>query len=76
MIKAVGYAPVSVVIPCFRSARTIGRALASIVQQSKMPAEVILVDDASGDETWAALTALGNASVSYTHLTLPTNREV
>lgn len=53
--------PVTVVIPCFRCATTIGRALASVVQQSKMPAEVILVDDASGDETWATLTALANA---------------
>ncbi|ADE13111.1 glycosyltransferase family 2 protein [Sideroxydans lithotrophicus] len=44
-------APVSVVIPCFKCTRTIGRAFDSIVQQTQKPAEVILVDDASGDET-------------------------
>lgn len=48
-------APVSVVIPCFRCAATIRRAVDSIVQQTHKPAEVILVDDASGDDTLAAL---------------------
>lgn len=52
------YAPVSVVIPCFRCASTIKRAIDSIVQQSVIPTEVILVDDASGDETWMVLTEL------------------
>jgi len=46
---------VTVVIPCFRCARTIGRAIDSIVGQTHKPAEVILVDDASGDETLAVL---------------------
>ena len=51
-------APVSVVIPCFRCAATIGRAIASISQQTQKPAEVILVDDASGDGTLAVLQQL------------------
>lgn len=42
---------VSVVIPCFRCARTIERAIASAAAQTLRPAEVILVDDASGDDT-------------------------
>lgn len=49
--------PVSVVIPCFRCAATIERALASVMQQTALPAEVILVDDASGDDTRGALDA-------------------
>nr|WP_281720691.1 glycosyltransferase family 2 protein [Nitrosomonas nitrosa] len=48
-------APVSVIIPCFRCGATISRAVASIVGQTQKPAEVLLVDDASGDETWSAL---------------------
>ena len=48
-------APVSVVIPCFRCGLTIGRAVSSILQQTKPPREVILVDDASGDGTLEAL---------------------
>lgn len=48
-------APVTVVIPCFRCAGTIRRAVDSIVQQTHKPAEVIFVDDASGDETLGVL---------------------
>ena len=48
-------APVSVVIPCFRCAATIGNAVASVAAQTLRPAEVVLVDDASGDETLEAL---------------------
>lgn len=42
---------VSVVIPCYRCAGTIERAFASVAAQTQRPAEVILVDDASGDGT-------------------------
>lgn len=46
---------VSVVIPCFRCAGTIRRAVDSVVRQTCKPAEVILVDDASGDQTLSVL---------------------
>ena len=42
---------VSVVVPAFNSAATIGRALASIANQTRTADEVIVVDDASTDET-------------------------
>lgn len=61
-------APVSVVIPCFRCGPTIGRALASVLQQSRKPAEVILVDDASGDDTWAVLSDLARAHPGWVRL--------
>ncbi len=48
-------ATVSVIIPCFRCASTIERAVKSVIQQTQKPAEVILVDDASDDETLAVL---------------------
>lgn len=50
--------PVSVVIPCFRCSSTIGRAIQSIVKQTQKPLEVILVDDASGDDTLPVLQQL------------------
>lgn len=42
---------VSVVVPCYCCSETIGRAISSIAQQSLLPAEIILVDDCSSDET-------------------------
>ncbi len=54
----VASAPVSVVIPCFRCAGTIAASVASIAAQTRRPHEVILVDDASGDDTPAVLHAL------------------
>lgn len=50
--------PVSVIIPCFRCADTIERAVESIAAQAMLPAEVILVDDCSGDDTLETLFAI------------------
>ena len=44
-------APVSVIIPAYNAALSIGRALASVAAQSLPAAEVIIVDDGSTDST-------------------------
>jgi glycosyltransferase involved in cell wall biosynthesis len=54
-------APVSVVIPCYRCAGTIERAVSSVAAQTQRPAEVILVDDGSGDGTLERLRALAGS---------------
>ena len=51
-------APVSAVVPCFRCADTIAAAVASIAAQTLPPADVLLVDDCSGDNTLKTLHAL------------------
>jgi glycosyltransferase involved in cell wall biosynthesis len=51
-------APVSVVIPCYRCADTIASAVASVAAQKLRPAEVLLVDDGSGDGTLERLKAI------------------
>jgi glycosyltransferase involved in cell wall biosynthesis len=51
-------ASVSVVIPCYRCADTLPRAVASVAAQSLRPAEMILVDDGSDDGTCEAIGAL------------------
>ncbi|MDD2685732.1 MAG: glycosyltransferase family 2 protein [Gallionella sp.] len=60
MTKHGDYVPVSVVIPCFRCSKTISRAIDSILYQTVKPMEVILVDDASGDETLGVLREIEN----------------
>ena len=50
--------PISVVVPCYCCVATIERAVASVVAQTLLPAEIILVDDASGDGTLQALQAI------------------
>jgi hypothetical protein len=45
------YAPISVIIPCFRCSHTIERGVISVAEQTCLPAEVILVDDCSADGT-------------------------
>lgn len=52
--------PVSVVIPCFRCSATIERAIESVACQSVLPTELILVEDASNDETLSELCRLQN----------------
>lgn len=44
-------APISVVVPCYRCADTVAEAVASVAAQSLAVAEVVLVDDCSGDGT-------------------------
>jgi len=51
-------APVSVIIPCYRCQDTIARAVQSVAAQTWCPAEVILIDDASGDDTPRVLQTL------------------
>ena len=51
-------AAISVVMPCYRAAATLGRAIESVAAQTERPAELIVVDDASGDASSALLDEL------------------
>ncbi|QWD60434.1 glycosyltransferase family 2 protein [Polynucleobacter sp. MWH-UH35A] len=44
-------APVTVVIPCYRCLSTVSRAVESVMAQTMLPAEIILIDDCSMDGT-------------------------
>ena len=59
--SAAEVAPVSVVVPCFCCADTIVDAVASVAAQILPPAELLLVDDASGDGTLERLQELAHA---------------
>ncbi len=62
-------AEVSVIIPCYRCADTIGRALESVASQTMLPAEVILVDDHSNDDQ-KTLNALINLKIAFPELSI------
>jgi len=47
-----GYADVTVIVPAFRAASTIDRALASVAAQTLKPRAVVVVDDGSPDDTF------------------------
>ena len=48
-------ADVSVIVPCYQCANTIARVVTSIAEQTLLPAEIILVDDCSSDDTLSIL---------------------
>src|SRR5689334_5854744 len=47
--------PVSVIIPAYRAATTIARALESVLAQSVLPREVLVINDGSPDDLAAAV---------------------
>lgn len=51
-------ASVSVIIPCYNSSNTITRAVTSVFSQTVLPLEIILIDDASQDNTLEILYAI------------------
>ena len=66
-------ADVSVIIPAYRAAATIGRALASVAAQTMRPKEAIVVDDGSDDGTAEAAQAAASimAGIPLKVLTQP-----
>ena len=50
---------VSVIIPAYRAAHTIGRAIDSLLTQTRPPHEILVIDDGSPDDLPAALAPYG-----------------
>jgi glycosyltransferase involved in cell wall biosynthesis len=51
---------ISVVIPTYNRARTVGKAIESVLSQTRPADEIIVVDDGSSDDTVQALQAYGD----------------
>ncbi len=62
---------VSVIVPAYNAAGTLARAVRSI--RTRLPAEVILVDDGSRDQTWPCIKALEAADPRVTAVRLNEN---
>ena len=56
---------ISVVVPTYKRPALLGRAVRSILDQSLQDFEVIVVDDASGDDTEEAVAAFSDPRVRY-----------
>jgi glycosyltransferase involved in cell wall biosynthesis len=57
--------PVSVIIPAYNRQELVARALSSVTRQTALPAEVIVVDDASDDGTADAAERLGATVIRH-----------
>lgn len=58
---------VSVVLPTYNRAHTLGASLASVLEQTEVDAEVIVVDDGSTDETGPLLARSGDPRLRVLH---------
>ncbi len=56
---------VSVVIPTYNRAATVGSAIESVLRQTEQDFEVLVVDDASTDDTEGAVARFGDPRVKY-----------
>ncbi|MBK7916671.1 MAG: glycosyltransferase [Chloroflexi bacterium] len=61
--------PVSVILPTYNRAQLLPRAVSSVLEQSFTEFELIVVDDASEDDTQAVVTAVADKRVRYVRLT-------
>ena len=64
---------ISVIIPVFNAERTLERCVASVIAARPAPLEIILVDDASSDETPALIRTLSERYPSVKSLRLAAN---
>ncbi len=64
---------VSVIMPAFNAERTLAKAARSILDQSWRPIELIIIDDASEDGTWAVACDLAAADARVRLLRNPVN---
>jgi glycosyltransferase involved in cell wall biosynthesis len=65
----IGQHSVSVIVPTFNRSQLIGRAIRSVLNQTFRPAEIIVIDDCSSDDTESVISAYSGAiPLIYTRL--------
>lgn len=58
---------ISVVIPTYNRAEMLRRTVQSVLEQRRVPDEIVIVDDGSTDHTRAVAASFGNSIVRYVH---------
>lgn len=66
-MSLVGSPKVSVIIPCFNAGRYLADAIQSVLDQSYVDFEVIIVDDGSTDGTQAVAQSFADSRLRYIH---------
>jgi len=69
-----GKISVSVIIPCFNAALYLRATLHSVLMQTEMPQEIILIDDGSSDDTLSIMRQLAAQDNRIKVIALPTNQ--
>jgi teichuronic acid biosynthesis glycosyltransferase TuaG len=65
---------ISVLMPAFNAAATLRAAVASVQAQSRSDWEILIIDDASKDDTWAVATGLAQGDIRIRTLQHAQNR--
>ena len=61
--------PISVIIPCYNCSGSIDRAIKSVMEQTALPSEIILIDDCS-DDNLLTIKAIKNLQRKYKNLNI------
>ena len=70
------YADISVIIPCYNSSKTIERAIESVINQTLLPKEIIVVDDCSNDNTLELLNNFKKKNLKFNIVILSLEKNV
>lgn len=70
------YAYISVIIPCYNSSKTIERAIESVINQTLLPKEIIVVDDCSNDNTLELLNNFKKKNLKFNIVILSLEKNV
>lgn len=66
--------PISVIVPCYNCRETIRFTIESILNQTLLPSEVLLIDDCSSDQSYEYLLEFALKSISLPIVVLRTER--
>ncbi len=49
--------PVTVIVPCYRQAHLLSACLHSVIAQTRLPEQIVVIDDGSDDDVWGVVQA-------------------